>query len=240
MVWKKTDLIGKKFGKLTVIKDMGKNSYRKYNWLCQCECGNTTVVTGTSLNKENGTKSCGCLSKKHFKDLTGQKFNRLNIIKYLGKNKTNNNIYLADCDCGKQTVQEGSDMSTGKVRSCGCLKGLLNRNDDALERSIYTSYKSAAKRRGYTFSLHIEDFKVIIKQPCFYCGIEHSNHVERKYTDSVITLDYNGIDRIDNTEGYNINNVTSCCNICNQAKHTMPQDKFIDWVKRISNNLKNK
>jgi hypothetical protein len=51
--------IGKHFGKLTVIKPLGHDRFKRRIWLCQCECGNTTEVVGSSLT--NGlTHSCGC------------------------------------------------------------------------------------------------------------------------------------------------------------------------------------
>lgn len=54
------DLTGKKYGKLTVLQNLGKNNNGTYEWLCQCECGNLTVVPSHSL-KGGLTHSCGCL-----------------------------------------------------------------------------------------------------------------------------------------------------------------------------------
>lgn len=55
-----TDLIGKTFGKLTVIKCIGKNKRRYIIWMCNCECGKSSIVSGSDLTNEH-TKSCGCL-----------------------------------------------------------------------------------------------------------------------------------------------------------------------------------
>lgn len=58
------DLTNLKFEKLTVIKvdhfQQCKN-LRRVHWLCECECGNTTVVRSDCLTSGN-TKSCGCLN----------------------------------------------------------------------------------------------------------------------------------------------------------------------------------
>jgi len=55
------DLTGRRYGRLTVIKFLGRNSKKVSRWLCQCDCGNTTAVSGTNLNsKRSPTKSCGC------------------------------------------------------------------------------------------------------------------------------------------------------------------------------------
>jgi hypothetical protein len=60
---KRVNLIGKRFGKLTVIAkadrtDKGNNQY----WLCKCGCGNYKEIRGNHLNSGN-TKTCGCLRK---------------------------------------------------------------------------------------------------------------------------------------------------------------------------------
>lgn len=52
------DLTGKKFGRLTVVKYVGK-SY----WLCRCECGNKKIVLGSHL-KGGKIQSCTCLHKQ--------------------------------------------------------------------------------------------------------------------------------------------------------------------------------
>lgn len=55
----KLDLTGQKFGKLLAVRDVGKTKFGVYNWLCECECGNTKIVRVMSLTSGN-TKSCGC------------------------------------------------------------------------------------------------------------------------------------------------------------------------------------
>lgn len=61
----KIDLIGKKFGKLTVVeylegfKSKNKKSSNNY-WRCLCNCGGESVVTTSRLRSKN-TRSCGCL-----------------------------------------------------------------------------------------------------------------------------------------------------------------------------------
>lgn len=54
------DITGQKFNKLKVLKRIENSSFRKARWLCQCECGNFTEVSGDNLRNGN-VKSCGCL-----------------------------------------------------------------------------------------------------------------------------------------------------------------------------------
>lgn len=62
------DLTGKKFGILTVIKQLDRNKHGHINWLCLCSCGVSKIITGESL-KSGGTVSCGCYIKKLLKNL---------------------------------------------------------------------------------------------------------------------------------------------------------------------------
>ncbi|TCJ01567.1 hypothetical protein [Cytobacillus praedii] len=60
-----TNLVGKKFGYLTVISLNNKHRLGK-SWLCECECGKTITLYTTSLlgsKSRRPTKSCGCKQK---------------------------------------------------------------------------------------------------------------------------------------------------------------------------------
>lgn len=56
------ELIGQRFGKLTVIEHAGKMENRNNAnvWECLCDCGNTIFATTSEL-KTLHVKSCGCL-----------------------------------------------------------------------------------------------------------------------------------------------------------------------------------
>lgn len=56
------EMIGKKFGRWTVIE----KSYSKNNtiyWLCQCECGEVRKIGGSTLRMGH-SKSCGCFARE--------------------------------------------------------------------------------------------------------------------------------------------------------------------------------
>jgi hypothetical protein len=57
------DLTGRRFGRL-VVCCRGKDSVQKKpQWVCRCDCGNTTLVRGSSLKKGH-TTSCRCYAKE--------------------------------------------------------------------------------------------------------------------------------------------------------------------------------
>jgi hypothetical protein len=53
------DLTGRRFGKLTVIRRAENNAANgRVRWLCQCECGNTTVAIASNIK---GRRTGACL-----------------------------------------------------------------------------------------------------------------------------------------------------------------------------------
>lgn len=56
-----------------------------------------------------------------FIDLTGQKFERLTVIKWIRKNKQSRYKWLCRCDCGQEVVVLGYNLRNGHTKSCGCL-----------------------------------------------------------------------------------------------------------------------
>lgn len=57
------DLVGKKFGRLTVTSYSHTNEKGRAVWNCKCECGNSIKVSSSYLLSHE-TKSCGCLVKE--------------------------------------------------------------------------------------------------------------------------------------------------------------------------------
>lgn len=56
------DLTGQRFGRLTVISRTQNTKKGQTRWLCRCDCGNESIVTGANLRNGN-TRSCGCLHR---------------------------------------------------------------------------------------------------------------------------------------------------------------------------------
>lgn len=69
-------LLGEKFGRLTVLENLGPNDKNNISWLCKCSCGNTITVI-TSLLTNGGVRSCGCLSKELLIDRTKKRAKEL-------------------------------------------------------------------------------------------------------------------------------------------------------------------
>lgn len=104
-------------------------------WHCLCDCGKEVDVKSSSL-RSGATISCGCYTKErigkiNFKDLTGQKFGRLTVIKRSERKSNQAAYWLCQCDCGNITEVRSTALRNGQTQSCGCL-----RKEKALEANF--------------------------------------------------------------------------------------------------------
>lgn len=73
VAWNRSDLVGKTFGRLTVVA-FHHSDGKRVHWLCKCVCGRTRVVKGNRL-KGGHTVSCGCArGQKPTHGLSGTRF----------------------------------------------------------------------------------------------------------------------------------------------------------------------
>ncbi len=176
-------------------------------------------------------------------DLTGQVFGRGTVISKSG-NKNNRTMWNMQCECGNTYQTATTSLQLGHTKSCGCLRqDIARRSTNQLHISnkrdittaglmmLYASYKSGAKKRNLVFDLTIDQFKDITSRYCDYCGIKPLQIKTGRRSHGQYT--YNGIDRVDNTKGYTIDNVTACCKICNRAKREMSHAEFEQWLDQI-------
>lgn len=112
------DITGQKLGRLTVIKPSHKNKAGLWFWDCLCDCGNRCTKNGQSL-RTGHTQSCGKCPK--FKDITGERFGKLTVIKPSHPDRWGVWYWLCKCDCGNEFCSRGVELRLGKASSCGCL-----------------------------------------------------------------------------------------------------------------------
>lgn len=112
------DIVGQKYGMLTVeaLADPSSNGSRR--WLCRCECGNTKVVLETNL-KSFHTKSCGCIKSP---ELTGQVFGKLTVIgrsdKRSPRGQRTTPLWECRCECGNITYKAKDTLTNPDLSMC--------------------------------------------------------------------------------------------------------------------------
>ena len=58
------DLTGKRFGHVVALRPTDRRDGKSVVWECQCDCGNLTYRTHSSLRVSGGNTSCGCLQSE--------------------------------------------------------------------------------------------------------------------------------------------------------------------------------
>lgn len=148
------ELAGRKIGCLTVIEKSNTKYRRVAGWKCVCECGNECVKTThqlvSVLNGEHKYISCGC-NRNRSKSLISKRFGRLVVI---GKeSQTGRTTWKCRCDCGNECVVERSKLTSGHVKSCGCLED-ENRKTMWQKRCDGRNIKMGKRSRRYNERLY--------------------------------------------------------------------------------------
>lgn len=183
------------------------------------------------------------------KDLTGQIFGKLKVIRFSHRNKNRVAFYLCLCECGKEKIISGTNLTrtTRSTKSCGCshieqLKNLRSENPQLLApRHLWKS--------NYEDGCSFEKFLELSQMPCYYCGTEKSNRynpygykraLEGRISSEWIEqcwFEYNGLDRIDSSKNHSEDNIVPCCVTCNIAKSDLTVEEFKEWISKIYNNF---
>lgn len=152
---KKINLIGQQFGALTVLEKTNRQSSDgSYYWKCICnKCGNIKEIVSTNLKK---IKTCGC---EKTPKLIGQKFGKLIVVKFIGKQK-NQQIWLCECECNGSIIASTGNLNAGRIKSCGkCPKITKNKNKIILPENL-VSLSVASKK----YNIHVETLRRYIKK----------------------------------------------------------------------------
>lgn len=159
-------------------------------------------------------------------DLLHKKFGSITVMSRESNTRTGPRWKVL-CDCGIERVLPTQRVKNSKS-TCGYACLLV---PSAFNRT-YDYYQRNAKRRGHSFSLTKEEFLKLTSSPCHYTG-KLPSMIRR--AEGGKTYVHNGIDRLDNTKGYTVENCVPCCKDANYAKRDMGYEDFISMCKMIAN-----
>ena len=130
-----------------------------------------------------------------------------------------------ECDKKNKHARTVKDYHKNKEKRKDKLKKIKKEYDISLNGK-YNSYKNSANSRSLIFNLTREDFNLYWQESCWYCKRE------------ILTI---GLDRVDNSKGYTLDNIVSCCESCNRAKLAQTVEEFLLMCKLIyeNHNLQN-
>lgn len=100
---------------------------------------------------------------------------------------------------------------------------------------LMNALKGSSKFRKISLALDNKQLYNIVINACTYCGIvpHTSKALKIGKTPRGIVFKHHGLDRLDHTKGYSLENCISCCKLCNYGKQVLLPDIFIQHAKRI-------
>lgn len=232
------DRSGQKFNRLTFVEYKGDKK-----WLLICDCGNTIITKATAVTSGR-TKSCGCLRKEpKIVNKIGFKANGCEVV---GMKKRENGTVMWQIECDRGHSFYAGDKAVNHLGlMCNkCEKYIKIKNEDRehviLNREYMRNVRARHKLKGGTDKtiISFEEYKKLVKQPCYYCGQKFSRVLKdiehtRKIQVTDVEVKINGLDRIDSKKGYEIDNVVPCCKRCNTMKLDQEQSEFFNKIKLI-------
>ena len=143
------DLTGQRYGKLLVVERAPTASARAAAWSCRCRCGQVKVVLAQEL-KSGHTRSCGC---GRAADLKGRAFGRLTVLERAPQGERGRGVWWrCRCSCGQVRSIRADNLTTGTVRSCGCLRAEKGTEKAAAMRAALSKAGTRTKRVGDAFA----------------------------------------------------------------------------------------
>lgn len=174
---KAINLTGQRFGKLTVLQRIEGDKSGRVMWECRCDCGTSVRETTGRLRGKNGVKQCKhCSDAGMTKDITGQRFGRLTVLRKdeVKHPKQEGAWWVCQCDCGNVVSVFGGALRYGSKKSCGCGQGVhVGNKGQALPR-----YDLTGERFGRLTVIRRDD-SVPVGEPARWickcdCGNEKS------------------------------------------------------------------
>lgn len=139
-------------------------------------------------------------------------------------------------DKGSKVEVKKRKLKPPKVRTIGTsemVRKLYPEVEDAhpMVQAIFISYFRRSAMQHLEFNLDLESFKKLIRKPCAYCGAEPKIS---KWQNVKKMTAWNGLDRVNNSGGYTIDNVVACCKTCNSWKKNRRAADFISHALRVA------
>lgn len=171
----------------------------------------------------------------------GKRFGRLTVV-----SKTTVACWETRCDCGESKTQVAKEIKNG---DCSVFCPFKSRGffpGEAGLRDLYRRYRKDAAKDEKLWELNEEEFRELTSGNCYYCGDSPKNistYYKRDQSQAARTRAayiYNGIDRLNNQEGYKVSNCVTACSTCNYLKGQLPEGQFLKQLEKIYKNKHSK
>ena len=222
------NLVGKKFGKGVVKHKIRSDRPAGVLWRLQCDCGNEYEAYTRILNSKK-VKSCGCLKSR---DLSGVEYGWGTVLCSTDKRRDRKVVWRLRCKCGIEYEANTSDLSTGNIKSCGCM--IYRKCYGDISGSFYSQIRKGARERNIEFDVSIEDlYSLFVNQEkrCSLTGVDLS--IQRSAKKHYQGLTTASLDRIDRTKGYVEGNIQWVHKKVNFMKQSMNNQELLAWCEKV-------
>lgn len=206
-------MVGKKFGRLTVVARAGTSGTKRALWDCMCECGNPFVVEGKSL-RQNNTRSCGCLRSIWQIGNFDPKvtLRRENVLNGLPNFCLNHGDHL------------GWSLYNNQPRCIKCMNDhrAESRKENWMKTAL-SGFRSRAKRKGYEFDLDIQFLENLLHSQKCCCALTGEPFEDVRPS----------LDRKDSKLGYVKTNVQWVFLDVNKMKSDLSQEAFVARCRKV-------
>ncbi|QOR58045.1 hypothetical protein [uncultured phage cr50_1] len=225
--------------KKTIIGQNKKGKTYRYLIQVKCnDCGHIKWVNPSNPFYKKGI--CRKCNESNYRNqvlnIENDTFKVLSIDNESTAKNPRHTKYFVQCKrCGKIFSRRASVIrkSLESVVCSNCRKLRNNKPLNVIKYKEYCYYRSGAKARNLEWNLTEEQFAHLINQNCVYCGEKPSKKQTVSYKNEYELV--NGIDRIDSSKGYTVNNCVPCCSKCNLMKNNFKKEEFLQHITKIYN-----
>lgn len=158
------------------------------------------------LGVRGSCKTCESIIDAEYRDKNRELLRQKDRDKYWSRNPQEKEEYIK-----KKSIQNQNRFKTSpEARERRKLYGKSNKGK-------FSQYRHDAERRDYEFCLTYEQFIELLDKECHYCSTTPSR----------------GIDRVNNKQGYIIENCVPCCGKCNIMKRDSSLEEFYSHIEKI-------
>ena len=168
-------------------------------------------------------------------DIAGQRFGKLTVTEHVGTTNDRKALWSCKCDCGNTAVVRGSQLRSGLIRSCGCLRKQRRKwkGYGELSGRWWADLKRHAKMRGIEFNITIIEAWTLYQSQNGVCAISGVPLVVTSFNKKNRKDHTASLDRIDSSGIYEVRNVQWVHKDVNMLKRTFSMSELLFWCERI-------
>lgn len=148
--------------------------------------------------KKNNTRKYTPRKVQKRADISGQRFGQLVVVGRSGRNKSDDLLWVVECDCGQMVVRTKISLVRYQTNSCG----------NHVKNPLYNVWRSMVQRcydRNFTFYHRYGGRGIYVCEAWRNSFVEYLNYIDNVLGPKLSPG--HSIDRIDNDSGYRPGNI---------------------------------